>query len=57
MKAKVLRRFRDRYTGELYKEGKVLNISKERFDEIQAVATLLEEVKEKKKTEKKDTEE
>lgn len=47
MKAKVIKAFRDKHTGELYKVGKTLTISKERFDEILTVGKLVEEVKEK----------
>lgn len=49
MKAKVLTRFRDKYSGEVYKVGAVITVSKERFAEILAVAPLVEEVKTKKK--------
>ena len=51
MKAKVLKDFRDKYSGELHKAGKVLTISRERFDEILTVAPLVEEVKTKSKKE------
>ena len=51
MKAKVVKSFRDKHTGEIYKVGKTLNISKERFEEILTVGPLVEEVKAKKKTE------
>lgn len=47
MKAKVIKAFRDKHTGEFYKVGKTLTISKERFDEILTVGKLVEEVKEK----------
>lgn len=60
MKAKVIKRFKDKYTGERYKVNRVLEISKERFDEILTVDKLVEEIKEevkeeapKKKTTKK----
>jgi len=49
MKAKVLKSFRDKHTGEIYKAGKVLTISRERFEEILTVGPLVEEVKAKKK--------
>lgn len=49
MKAKVLKRFKDKYSGEIYKEGDVLNITKERFAEILTVAPLVEEVKAQRK--------
>ena len=49
MKAKVLKRFRDKYSGKCYKVGEVIVISKERFEEIQKVDNLVEEVKDTKK--------
>lgn len=49
MKAKVLRRFKDKHTGEIYKVGEVITVSKARFAEILEVAPLVEEVVEKKK--------
>lgn len=49
MKAKVLRDFIDKHSGKTHKKGDVLNISKERFDEILIVAPLVEKVTEKKK--------
>lgn len=48
MKAKVLKDFRDKYSGEIHKAGKVMTISRERFEEILTVAPLVEEVKTKK---------
>lgn len=50
MKAKVLRRFKDKYSGKIYKENEVITISKDRFEEILAVAPLVEKVETKKKT-------
>lgn len=49
MKAKVIKRFRDKHSGKYYKVGEVILISKERFEEIQKVDNLVEEVKETKK--------
>ena len=49
MKAKVLKSFRDRHTGEIHKTGKVMTISRERYEEILAVAPLVAEVKTKTK--------
>ena len=51
MKAKVLRKFKDKYSGKLYKENEVITISKDRFEEILKVAPLVEKVETKKKTE------
>lgn len=46
MKVKVLKKFRDKHTGEIYKRGETITISKKRFAEILTVAPLVEEVKE-----------
>lgn len=52
MKVKVLKKFRDAHTGEYHKEGKILIITKERFDEINKVShSLVEEIKTPKKAE------
>lgn len=51
MKAKVLRRFKDKYSGKVYKVDEIITISKERFEEILTVAPLVEKVETKKKTE------
>lgn len=55
MKAKVLQKFKDKYTGEVHNVGKILTVSKERFAEILSVAPLVEEC-EKEKTAKKEKE-
>ena len=61
MKAKVLKKFIDKHTREVYKVNTILNISKERFEEIVSVDEGLVEViveettTEKKKTTKKAT--
>lgn len=49
MRAKVLKDFKDKYSGEIHKAGKVMTISRERFEEILTVAPLVEEVKTKSK--------
>ena len=49
MRAKVLKKFKDKSSGEIYKEGAVLTLTKERFAEILTVAPLVEEVKPKSK--------
>lgn len=49
MKAKVLRKFKDKHTNEVYSVGDVITISKARFEEILTVAPLVEEVKTKAK--------
>lgn len=48
MKVRVLRDFRDKHTRKLHKAGTVLNIKKDRFDEILTVGKLVEEIKEEK---------
>ena len=54
MKVKVIKRFRDKHSGKYYKVGETLVISKERYEEIQKVDNLVEEV-EAKKTKTKTT--
>ena len=64
MKVKVIKKFIDKHTGKVHKVGEVLNIKKERLEEINKVEEnlkekLVEEVVEEKtpkKTTKKDTE-
>ncbi len=52
MKVKVLKKFRDKNTHEYHEKGKILIISKERFEEIRkADSSLVEEVKGKKTAE------
>ena len=41
MKAKVLRKFTDKYTGELHFKGDVIEVSEERYNEIMKVGQLL----------------
>lgn len=48
MKAKVLRAFKDKHNGKIYKAGDVITISKDRFEEILTVANLVEEIKKEK---------
>jgi len=45
MKAKVLKRFKDKHTGKVYKPGDIITISKKRYAEILEVGVLVEEVK------------
>lgn len=46
MKAKVLKRFKDKHNGKVYEVGDVITISKKRFAEILEVDELVEEVTE-----------
>lgn len=48
MKVKVLRRFRDKYTKKIYEKGKIIEVTKERYEEINSTSfnVLVEEVKE-----------
>lgn len=46
MKVKVLKDFKDKYTGARHTAGEVLNVSKERFEEILTVDVLVEAVAE-----------
>lgn len=41
MKVKVLHKFTDKYTGEHYRRGDVLDITEERYREIMSVANLV----------------
>lgn len=41
MKVKVTHKFRDKYTGERYKKGAVLEITEERYAEIMSVGDLV----------------
>lgn len=45
MKAKVLKKFKDKHTGKIYEPGDIITISKKRFNEILEVDVLVEEVK------------
>lgn len=51
MKVKVVRKFRDKHTNLLHEIDETLEITKERFKEINSTAhgTLVEEIKEVKK--------
>lgn len=46
MKAKVLKRFKDKHNGKEYKPGEIITVSKKRFAEILEVGPLVEEVTE-----------
>lgn len=48
MKAKVLKQFKDKHSGEIHKKGAIITISKERYKEILEVAPLVEEIKKEK---------
>ena len=52
VKVKVLKRFKDKYTGKGYKIGDILTIKKERLDEILKVGNLVEVCKEEKAQDK-----
>lgn len=53
MKVKVLKRFKDKYTGEVYdpEKNEIITISKERFEEILTVDKLVEAIVEDDATE------
>lgn len=55
MKVSVLKEFVDRYTGELHAPGDVLEITEERYTEIEKVAHLVEKVAEEAPKPKKRT--
>ena len=46
IKAKVITRFKDRYTKKIHRPGDILEINGKRFKEIQAVGNLLELIEE-----------
>ena len=56
MKAKVLKHFKDKHTGEFYPKGATLTVSKERFEEILTVGPFVEAVKTGKSKEEKENE-
>lgn len=47
MKAKVLKKFKDKHNGKIYEPGDIITVSKKRFAEILEVDVLVEEVNEK----------
>jgi hypothetical protein len=55
MKAKVLKRFKDKHTSELHLKGTTITVSKERYEEILTVGPFVEAVKTRKTKEKKET--
>lgn len=54
MRAKVIKLFRDKYTKTLHNPNEILEISEERYQEINgtALGILVEEIKEKKSNSK-----
>ena len=46
MKYKVIVPFTDKYTGEFYKEGRIIEITKTRAKEILSVKEFIEEINE-----------
>mgnify|MGYP000956873512 FL=1 len=55
MKVKVVKRYRDKYTNLLHEIGETLEITKERFEEINSTAlgVFVKEIKTEKKSTKK----
>ena len=49
MKARVLEDFIDKYTNEYYKQGQIINVSKERVDEILTKGNLVQIMREPRK--------
>lgn len=41
MRVKIVSKFRDKYTGEIYNRGDVITITEERFNEIESVGRFL----------------
>ena len=57
MKVKVLKKFIDKRTNKINEVGSIIDISKERYEEITAVGNYVEEIKTvKSKAVKKETE-
>lgn len=52
MKAKVLKAFKDKYSGKMHKAGETIVVSRDRFNEILKRGELVEEVKEPAKAKK-----
>lgn len=46
MKVKVIKKFRDKVTGEVRKVGDIFTCTKKRYNEILSVDVLVEEIKE-----------
>lgn len=55
MKVKVIEEFRDKHTKKIHILNKVMEITKERYDEILTVGKFVEEIKEEPKAEPKKT--
>ncbi len=56
MKAKVLRLFKDKHTGELHQKGTTITVSKERFEEILTVGPFVEAITTGESKKKKESE-
>lgn len=56
MKAKVLKEFKDKYTGKMYKKDDTITISKDRYNEICRKGELVKEIKDAVKATKKTAE-
>ena len=48
MKVKVIKRFVDKYTNEFYKLNQILDISKDRYNEIRQYVDIIEKKENKK---------
>lgn len=55
MKAKVVQKFRDKHTKEVYEPGQVLEVTKKRFDEMNSTShgVFVEKIKEEPKQQEK----
>lgn len=54
MRVKVMRKFRDKYTGEVYKKGDVLTITEARYNELKIKGQYVFEFTEKETEEPSD---
>lgn len=52
MKVKVLKEFKDKYTGKIHKAGEVMMVTADRYNEIRKKGELVEEIKEPAKAKK-----
>lgn len=53
MKVKVIRKFKDKYNKKIYPIGKVIEVTEERFEEIQKQGNYVEEETEEETEQKK----
>lgn len=57
MKVEVIKKFKDKHTGEIHKKGKILELTPERVGEILEVGKFVEPIKEEAPAEPEETSE